>query len=167
MHYWGDGDFDWGGLNECTYWFPKQLHRYARFNLTSCKEKYGTMRLEFVGMCHRGLYGLIFPGRLQWQPKCPTIRRKGSKIGNVQLDDYDADLCYIINDYLELISRKIGLSYLFWQYQKFVFNMATLRAFFKWPHLIKEITNDYEFQTWLYNWVKFKIGFKDRWTSAT
>ena len=63
-HEWGDGDFDWDSLYKCVSWFPRQLHRYARFNLTSCKEKYGTMRLEWVGSCHGGLYGLLWPGRL-------------------------------------------------------------------------------------------------------
>ena len=75
-HDWSDEKFDWSALNECVDWFPAQLHRYARFNLTSAKEKYGTMRLEFLGMCHGGLYGLIWPGHLHFRLKGPTRRVK-------------------------------------------------------------------------------------------
>lgn len=154
-----DDGFDWKALNECCDWFPKQLHRYARFNLASCKEKYGTMRFEYLGLCHGGLYGLIWPGRLFFHLRWPT-RRKITKYG-----DYDSSILLEINNIITAIAAKCGLQYTFKGYQRLIFNIITVVAVRKYPQIQKEITDDIEFRDLLYSYTKKLINYKCYWRS--
>ena len=144
QHEWGD-DFDWESLYECVHWFPIQLHRYARFPLTSCKEKYGTMRLEWLGCTHKGIIGFIRPGHIFFPAP---------------------EFLYKFNGLSEIIAHKIGLRRLLWKYQILIFNLVTLRAYYKWPNIIHEITDEDEFAQWLYRPIKKKIGFVCSWQTT-
>lgn len=145
-HDWGDADFDWDSLYQCVDWFPKQLHRYARFPFLGCKEKYGTMRFEWWGCTFRGPYGLLYPGRLYFH--------------------WTTSFLYFTNEYITNISYKIYLTALFSKYQRLIFNIVTLRACQKWPHIVPEITNEYEFNEMLYDWVKKYVGYECVWRDS-
>lgn len=136
-HEWGDKDFDWKALNEACGFFQRNLQRWARlFCLT--KEKYGTLRLEWFDFGLHGVLGLINPRIMMW---------RGS------------NWVYITNDKITAITRKIGLSWLFWQYQRLIFNILTVIAVKKWSHISAEIVDEYEFEEILYKITKIYIGY--------
>ena len=142
IHYWGDEDFDWNALGKACDFFYKHLRRWGRIGCYT-KEKYGTMRLEFFTMSCSP-YNLIFPGRLSIHPWW---------------------LYHISYKYITPVLRATGIGYCINQYQRFVFNVVTIIAVRKWPHIQAEIVNEIEFQDLLYKWVKKKIGFVDHWMS--
>lgn len=52
-------------------------------------------------------------------------------------------------------------------YKRFIFNLITLVAVKRWPHIQEEITDEYEFRDLLYKWVKKYINYKCYWRDCT
>lgn len=144
MHYWGDEGVDWESITKAAHWISSQLRRWGRFTVHG-KEKYGTCRLEYFSHAY-DLHSLVHSGRLfvNWGKFMWWFNYK------------------VFTPFCE----KTGLFKLFWKYQDFIFNMVTLRAAKKWPHIKKEMFDELEYQEILYKWVKKKIGFIDHWRSC-
>ena len=144
MHSWGD-DFDWQALNEACTFFSTNLKRFGRISVTGCKEKYGTMRLEFFywGAHYNEFFqSLIHPGRLYITTP-----------GWLRTIDFK----------IAAIAGRIGLSYIISAYQRLIFNIVTVLAVKKWPHIQREILDEYEFNELLYNFIKKKINYVCDW----
>jgi hypothetical protein len=47
MHTWGDYDFDWEGLNKAMEYIYSRTYYFSLCRI-SCKEKYGSVRYEFI-----------------------------------------------------------------------------------------------------------------------
>jgi hypothetical protein len=146
-HHWGDKDFDWKALNDACRFFAVNLRRYGRmFVLT--KEKYGTLRLEFldIGMGRVEIGTLFF-------------NRNWLYIHSKKIYAFDKAVT-------KPIARFLRLNTLLRKYQRLVFNLVTLRACQKWPHIKAEILDEYEFKELLYSWVKNKVGYVCNWTNS-
>lgn len=62
-------------------------------------------------------------------------------------------------EYFYLSQNKV-----FFQYQKFMFNIATLIAYYKWPDIQREILDEYEFDELLYKRIKKHVNYVCYWT---
>lgn len=144
-HDWSEVDFDWRGLNEACHFFAKSLKRYGRIQITGCKEKYGTMRLEWFhwnGHYNEFLHSIIFPGYLYI--KWPAWMRK-------------------IDRFITQIAIGCGLCRALSAYQRLIFNIVTLVAVYRWSHLQEEMLDDLDFDALLYRWVKQDINYVCNW----
>lgn len=141
-HTWGDKDFDWHALDEACQYFSKNVQRYGRM-MCFTKEKYGTMRIEFLNMQHHGIYGFLFPRNLYMMAKYRSM-----------------------NDFIANIFNKIGLGYILWKYKVLVFNIVTIMTVNKWLHIKNEIIDDLYFDDLLYEWTKKKINYKCNWRKS-
>jgi len=166
-HYWGEENFDWDALYKACRFFDVNLKRWARLCVHT-KEKYGTMRLEYLGY-NEGIYGLIYPGRLWLNYPGPTVTKKPHKSIRKYFPEghtYQVGLFRVIDDFITAIARKCGLSRLFYRYQRLVFNIITFIAVKKWPHIKDEIMDEYDFKYLLYDWVKKKVNYVCNWKSV-
>lgn len=116
MHYWGEEDFDWEGLDWCVNYLHKNLVRWGRVQVRQTKEKYGTLRCYlslgwemFHSITHPGHCFSRYPDWL-WKLDC----KYGRKIISL--------LNHIIVPYHKWLYRKL--------YQDCIK---------KYPHLRKEI----------------------------
>lgn len=66
-------------------------------------------------------------------------------------------------DYFTVRTRVNTLLKLLDGYNRLVFNLVTVRAVKKWPHIQAEMLDDTPFQELLYQRIKKYIGFKDHW----
>lgn len=159
-HYWGDEDFDWNALNHCVHLYDHVLKKYGRMCVYT-KEKYGTMRLEYLGMGWDGIYGFLNPGHLIFRWKSVRISRTRI-IGDMAFES-KVDLLYVFNEVTANLARYTGISWLIQKYQMFLFNMLTLYCVKKYPHIKDEIMDEYEFNTFLYAWVKRATNYVCGW----
>ncbi len=165
-HDWSEDDFDWHALNSACNFFSTNIPRYARLCLYT-KEKYGTLRLECFGMGHRGIYGLLHPKAIYWNPKGPYYLKKPSKaMAKLGLMPHMCSIWYTLNQYSAAIAGFTKLSWLFWQYQRAVFNIVTVLAVKKWPHIQDEILDEPEFDDMLYGFVKRHLNYVSNWVSC-
>jgi len=116
MHYWGDKDFDWEGLDKAINFINTNLVRWGRINVRQAKEKFGTARIycflgwyQFHSITHPRACFNRYPKWL-WDWDCAV----GSKI--VTLFNW------------------VVVSYHKWLYRT-VYQMACR----KYPHLVEEI----------------------------
>lgn len=123
-HEWGDEDFDWKALDQAINYVVGFCRRWA-FIPVHGKEKYGTMRLEGLWLGF-SIVQLIWTGYMFKPQKCPQW-----------LWSLDLKLSYRYPVYHYLIN------WWFIPYQKWIFNLAHKRAVKKWPHIEKEIMDDY------------------------
>lgn len=115
MHFWGDGDFDWVGLDDSISMIAKNLKR-ARVNVRDYKEKYGTCRI-YCSLGWYSLHDITHPGYVCYRyPKWL-----------VHLDIY----------YLSKIVKL--LNWIVVPIHKWVYKNAYKKAVKKYPHLIEEI----------------------------
>lgn len=147
-HDWNEDSFDWHSLGKACNFFL-YLRSIGRVQISSTKEKYGTMRLEFLfwaGHYHEFMHSMIYPGRLfiKW----PYL---------VRLIDM-----YVFTP----IARYSGLCRLVTMYQRLVFNVLTIIAVKKWPHIRYEIMSELEFRDLLYDWTKKKVNYVSNWTDV-
>lgn len=162
-HTWGDEHFDWESLHKACSFFSK-LTTWARLCIHT-KEKYGTMRIEYFGMGHRGIYGLLNPGDLcfRWGGPKVTIKFPKNVRHLVKLERTPVLLSYLFNRFTYKIAKKTGLGYVFWLYQKLVFNIFTVIAVKRWPHIKDEILHEDCFDDLLYKRTKKYIGYVNKW----
>ena len=147
-HMWGS-DFDFMSLNLACDFFASNLQKYGRIQITGCKEKYGTMRLEWFfwdGHYQQFVHSAMYPGWLYIQyPRW----------------------MYKVDWFITAIANKSGLSWCLSAYQRLVFNIVTVLAVKKWPHLKDEILEELDFDTLLYSKVKKYLNYKCNWVSMT
>jgi hypothetical protein len=148
-HDWSEINFDWKALNECCDFFATNLRRWGRIQISGCKEKYGTMRLEWFmwnGHYSQFIHSMIFPGYL-----------------HIRYPKWMYKVDWIITD----IAAKSGISRAVSAYQRLIFNIVTVIAVKKWPHIHDEILDELEFDELLYSYVKKKIKYECNWTTMT
>lgn len=134
MHSWGDEWFRRYGdeLSRAISLFTK-INWYLRGPFFLAKEKFGTMRLEYF----------VIASYID----CVLLRTNPIYIEN--------RILYKISLFLhKTIFRWLGINKLLRCWQVFIFNMATLYTAKKFPHLVDEITDEFEFNELLYEWVK-------------
>ena len=61
MHYWGDKDVDWDGINDAAAFIGQGLRRWGRVDVTTYKEKYG-MVCVYCTLGLTSLHQLTHPG---------------------------------------------------------------------------------------------------------
>lgn len=116
IHYWGDKDVDWNGIDDAAHIIGKICTRYGRM-MCHTKEKYATVRAytTFGYLC---LHGLIYPGYVGNQfPKWLW-----------HLD------CKYIGPFLQKFFTR---PFVWWQVK--VYQYAYKTALKKYPHLREEI----------------------------
>jgi hypothetical protein len=142
MHEWGD---EW--FKEHGHTFSKAMNLFAKINRVLRgpffieKEKYGTMRLEYM------YYNTCLDTWL--------LRRNVLIIRNWPLHK----VCRFIDN----VFRICYITRLIWGYQRFVFNLATFIVVKKYPEVKVEIMDEYEFNDLLYGWVKKQTGYICTW----
>jgi hypothetical protein len=146
-HEWGS-EFDWKSLGKACRFFSTYLRLVGRIQMIGTKEKYGTMRLEWFvwnGHYNELLHAMIYPGQLfiRW----PVWMRRIDKV-------------------ITAFCAKIGICKLISVYQRFIFNIVTLIAVKRWPHIRYEIMDELEFRDLLYSWVKKKTKYICHWTDV-
>ena len=116
MHYWGDDNVDWTGINAAAEYIGLTLRRWGRVSVWQYKEKFGTVCVYCVfGWCslhsivYQGYAFNQFPGWL-WRLDCwlsPAVR---------------------------LFLWDVGLWFHKWFYRR-----TYREAVRRWPHLRREI----------------------------
>src|SRR5258708_13423385 len=113
-HEWGDTTFDWEALNDACRFFSNNLRRYGRISISGCKEKYGTMRLEwFCWGAHYNefFHSLIKPGYLYVD--FPVWFRN-------------------VDRKIAIVMKYLGVSWIIEQYQRLLFNIITIITVTTW-----------------------------------
>lgn len=127
MHEWGDKDFDWHGLNAAGSFIARYCMHKARLKI-HWKEKYGTLRIEWLSSCLFGyspVHNLVYPGYLYY--KWPSWVMK-------------------IDRGLGSVLRVLRITNLIAGYQLKTLNRALARAVEYWPHLKDEIEDDVKWE---------------------
>jgi len=126
MHIWGDESFDWDSLNQACVYLEKNCRRWARMGIWT-KEKYGTMRVSTTCAYfteYDFLYHIFYPGHAFYcWPKW-----------------FRAYIDWPIGKVL----RALGIVRLVQRYQTATLKFFWKRAAAKWPHISKEILDEYE-----------------------
>jgi len=115
MHFWGEKNVDWGGIENSAYEIGDYLTRWGRISVSCRKEKFGTARVycDFgINMIH----SIFFPYHIRVHTWWPT-----------RLDHW------IIEHLPYVLFRGIDL------WQNYIYRKAYLKAVRKRPHLYKEI----------------------------
>jgi hypothetical protein len=129
MHSWGDSWFRKYG--EDLHNAGSFISRYCRTRAHLCihwKEKWGTLRFEFIGSCifdrYWPIHSIFYPGHLFYRfPK--WMLKVDWAVG-----------CVLFG---------LGIGQLIQRYQLFILRRAINLAVKKWPHIEKEITADSPF----------------------
>lgn len=123
-HYWGDEDFDWEALHQAGTFIAHYCKTRAWLVL-HWKEKYGTLRYEFLTSTlfsqHTPIHSLWRPGHLYYRY---SIR------------------CRKIDEFIGRILWSLGITKLVQKYQLFILRRAVELAKQKYPHIADEITDD-------------------------
>ena len=121
-HDWSETGFDWKGLNDAGVFIAKYCYRYARLGIW-WKEKYGTLRVS--PQWGNSIHNIIWPGYCFNQFKYKWMWR------------FDMYLCY--NTWCKYVFNLV------YMWQKFILKRAYILAIKKWPHIDREILDDYWF----------------------
>ena len=124
-HSWYDeeDDFDFGRLNEAGFFIHKYCIKRARLYI-HWKEKYGTLRYEYINSC---LFG-FWPIHHIFKPAC--LRYQWTKwVMNIDI---------VLGRLLEFI----GVAPLVRRYQLYIFRKALFAAVKKYPDMEDEILSD-------------------------
>lgn len=181
-HEWGDEDFDWEALNKVVgifYIFLPQLGRMT----CHPKEKYGTLRLDFLSMWDGSLYNLIKPQDLCirkfppfwtfWYFKNKTLSEihkylRNSRLVKLYTNIIDRIIKFtyfkIDRKYIVPLLHKLKIIKLMRGYQRFIFNLITWYCVTKYSHIKNEIMWESYFDELLYSWLKKKVNFKNEWS---
>jgi len=118
MHFWGEENFDWNGLNEAIDYIETNLVRWGRINVRQAKEKFGTARIycslgwaQLLSITHPKSVFNRYPKWL-WKLDC----HYGTKI-----------IPFLFNWFIV-------------PYHKWLYRKVYANAIKKWPHLKEEIT---------------------------
>lgn len=120
-HEWGDEDFDWTALEDAITFCVKNMRRWGRICVHG-KEKYGTMRLEFVTFGFT-LHQFFFPPYLfkhKLMPKWLWCLDQNLVYGKFRVYNWLVNWWYV-------------------PYQKWLYRFILNRAVKKWPHIKEEI----------------------------
>lgn len=116
MHSWGEEGVDWKGISDAAVFIGTYLKRYGRINVTTMKEKWGTVRVycsfgwhQFHSITHPGYVYSRYPKWL-WKLDCL----------------YSPYLFQFINRLVVPLHLKL-------------YKRAYKLALKKWPHLAQEI----------------------------
>lgn len=120
MHFWGDKDVDWDGIDNAASYIGEGLRRYGRVQVVQYKEKYGTVRVYTQGLGVSMLHQLWKPGHVY--NRYPF---KWMWAADLYLGQY---VCKILNVF-------------FIPYHKWLYRRYYKKAIKKWPHLRVEILN--------------------------
>lgn len=123
MHIWGDEGVDWAAINAVAEEIPHHMRRWGRITVHG-KEKYGTVRLEFLYYGF-SLNQFFFPGYMYYGNS--RIQKVFHKI------DMSATAQWI---YTNLINPW------YTKYQMWITKRAIKKAVKKYPHIRKEILSD-------------------------
>lgn len=127
MHIWGDEDFDWEALNEAADYIQNRCRQFARMGIWT-KEKYGTLRVSttcayFIE--YDFIHHIFYPGYVRYMfPEWFRV---------------------YIDWPLGKMLGKLGAIHLIQKYQNAVLKFFWKRAAKKWPHISKEILDEYDF----------------------
>ena len=117
MHYWGDKNVDWAGIDAAATYIADFCRKYGRIG-GQHKEKYGTVRF-YSTFCY-SLLSLTHPGYMHYRPYPNWLKNLDINYGK-----------YII--------KYTGISWVMSKWQPFIYSTAYNRAIKKWPHLREEI----------------------------
>lgn len=126
-HEWGDEAFDWKGLDDAGYYIQSNCRRWARLGIWT-KEKYGTLRVNTTCAYwnYWPLQSLFYPGHAYY-------RWSRWMIGGIE---YPLAKVLMFLRITRLVNR----------YQRAVLKYFWKRAAKKWPHISKEILDEYEWE---------------------
>ena len=131
MHTWGDKDFDWDALNAAGDELYNYCRRWGRVGL-HVKEKYGTLRAyttcAFISN-YDPIHSLVKCGHAFY--RWPKWVRK------------------IEWNVIAPIFNRLGIRYLIFKYQKFIYRRGYKRIVQKYPHIREEILCVADFPEWL------------------
>lgn len=145
MHYYGDDWFEKNGKDlDAAIRLFSSINRTLRGPFFLSKEKYGTMRLEY-------LFGNTRLDCHLFRLNCLMVRHKK---------------LYRVASFLDDILDKVYVTRIIWVYQRFIFNKATLVVLMKYPHLQEELLDEPDFEGLLYGWVKKKINYVSGWSKV-
>jgi len=122
-HEWGE-EFDWKSLNEAGRYLEVNCRRWARFGVHT-KEKWGTLRVSttLAYWTYWPVFSLFYPGYCYYRwPKCL-----------IRYMEYPLAKAFIWTGLTGLVNR----------YQNAVLKYFWKRAAAKWPHISKEILDEY------------------------
>ena len=117
MHYWGDENVDWEGINKAAEYIGLNLRIYGRVGVTDYKEKFGTVRVY----CHFGVHSLF------------SITHPGYCFSRYPKWLWDID-CLYLSRVIPLLCNWWIVPYQKWLYRKLYSDMVK-----KYPHLHDEI----------------------------
>ena len=124
-HLWGEEEFDWAALDSACCYLEKNCRRWARLGVWT-KEKYGTMRVSTTCAYfseYDFIHHIFYPGHVSYH--WPIWFRK------------------YIDWPLGKVIRALRLLRLINRYQTAVLKFFWKRAASKWPHISKEILDEY------------------------
>lgn len=126
MHFWGDANVDWKGIENAAHYIGNFCRRWAFLGGLS-KEKYGTVRF-YAHFGELSLHSLVYPG--YYYNQFPQWLWK--------LD------CNLIEPVLTFLFGRI-----FFTWQRAVYSIAYRRACKKWPHLQAEILSGADYPEYI------------------
>jgi len=118
MHYWGDKNVDWEGINFAAEYIGKNLRRWGRVSVRDYKEKYGSVRI-YLSFGWYSLLNITHPGYMSYWVYPNWLHL---------LD------CDYLSKIIPVIFNWFIIPYQVWLYRKLYSDMLK-----KYPHLKKEI----------------------------
>jgi len=138
MHFWGDKNVDWEGIDESARYIGQNLRKWGRVNVAQWKEKYGTCRI-YCTLGWYQLHSITHPGHcFSRYPK--WLWKLDCKYGTI---------------IIPFLFNWIIIPYQKWLYRKLYKDMVK-----KYPHLEKEILCMADYPELLKN-VGKKYNFED------
>ena len=118
IHYWGEKDFDWNGLDTAIGYIALNLRKWGRVSVFDYKEKFGMARI-YCCLGWRSLLSITHPG---WHHYGPYPK---------WLVTFDI---FVLSNIIPLLFNWIIVPYHKWLYRRLYANAVK-----KWPHLREEI----------------------------
>lgn len=119
MHYWGDENVDWEGIEECNSILYTVCTKWGRIG-GQIKEKWGNLRF-YAQFSDGTLFSLLYPG-YHWIPK-----------------RYSWFYFHIDLPVIQRITKYTGLLWLIRQYQNAMYELGYRICEYNYPHLFDEI----------------------------
>jgi hypothetical protein len=129
MHDWSEDDFDFASLNKAANYLHDRCRQFARMGVHT-KEKWGTLRVSttLAYWNYWPVYSLFYPGYCYYHWPRWLVRYMEHPLAEVFMS--------------------LGVTRLVNRYQTWVLKYFWKRAAKKWPHISKEILNEYY---WTFN----------------
>lgn len=119
MHYWGQKDVDWEGIDDSARYIGENLKKWGRVSVVQWKEKFGTVRVYVWSLGWHNLLNITHPGWCHYRPYPKWLRT--------------FDIFYLSRCIPFLFNWAV-VPYHKWLYRKLYEDMVK-----KYPHLRKEI----------------------------